>query len=377
MVVKKEREQYMIKEIKIGMVFPVIALYVGACATAPASTMTTAMPTPASPSSDLGSVQTYVEEHANGLHTSIRQLKDASDQYYDLARNTGFDYERLWAEQSTAVLAVLDQARAAFMAANPQYEQMEGVVAGVPSLSQYDLILDAGTPGSAGGEGEVPFDLTLPDGRVLQKPGNLFEVTEATLWGTDPQYTIPDIHPDFNGDGQVDLGDALPDANVLKGTADTFEKYTTDLSGAAKVWQPTPTEAFGALVANVPTFTDFMESWRNSRFVEGSASKERGFVATSRLSDLSDNILSWQKIYAGVSPEVQTVAPDQDAEITRGLGDLQKYVSDLYAQESQGGKRFTPEEVDILNAEGQRRAAAIAGQVAQVAARLGVVLTSE
>jgi hypothetical protein len=294
-----------------------------------------------------------------------------------LASNAGFDYSRLWAEQSAAVLAVLSQARTAFIAANPQYEQMEGMVAGVPSLSQYDLILDAGTPGSAGGENAVPFDLTLPDGRVLPKPGNLFEVTEATLWGTDPQYIIPNIHPDFNGNGQVDLGDAQPDANVLKSAATAFEKYTADLSAAAKAWQPTQAEAFGALVANVPTFTDFMESWKNSRFVEGNESKERGFVATSRLSDLSDNIMSWQKIYAGVSPEVQTVAPDQDAEITRSLANLQKYVSDLYTQESQEGKRFSLEEVDILNAEGQRRATAIAGQIAQVAARLGIVLKSD
>jgi transposase len=87
--------------------------------------------------------------------------------------------------------------------------------------------------------------------------------------------------------------------------------------------------------------------------------------------------LSWQKIYAGVSPEVQTVAPDQDAEITRSLANLQKYVSDLYTQESQEGKRFSLEEVDILNAEGQRRATAIAGQIAQVAARLGIVLKSD
>jgi hypothetical protein len=335
------------------------------------------MPASTSDSSELSSVKIYVEEHSTALHTSIIQLHEASDQYYDLASNAGFDYERLWVEQPATVLAVLNQARAAFIAANPQYEQMEGVVAGVPSLSQYDNILDAGTPGSDGGEDAVPFDLTLPDGRLLPKPGNLFEVTEATLWGTDPHYIIPNIHPDFNGNGQVDLGDALPDANVLKGATNAFEKYTSDLSAAAKAWQPTQAEAFGALVANIPTFADFMESWKNSRFIEGSTSKERGFVATSRLSDLSDNILSWQKIYAGVSPEVQTVAPDQDAEITRSLENLQQYVSDLYIQESQQGKRFSPEEVDILNAEGQRRATAIAGQIAQAAAQLGIELKSD
>ena len=29
--------------------------------------------------------------------------------------------------------------------ANPDYEEMEGVVAGVPSLADYDVIIDAGS----------------------------------------------------------------------------------------------------------------------------------------------------------------------------------------------------------------------------------------
>lgn len=338
-----------------------------------ASPVPTATPTQAASQqdADLSGVKTYVVDHADDLHNSVTQMQDAGNQYYEMAKAAKFDYAALWSGQHDQVLKTLGTARTAFIAANPQYEQMEGVVAGVPSLSQYDNILDAGTPGSDGGDDAVPFDLTLPDGRVLPKPGNLFEVTEATLWGTDPSYIVPDIHPDFNGNGQVDIGDSLPDANVLKGELDAFEKYTADLKTAASNWEPTEAEAFGALLANVPTFTDFMESWKNSRMVQGETSTERGFVATSRLSDLSDNIKSWQTIYAGLSPAVHAATPDQDTQITNDLKNLQDYVSDLYAQEK-GGKRFTPEEVDTLNAEGQNRATAIAGQIAQAAAQLGI-----
>jgi hypothetical protein len=56
---------------------------------------------------------------------------------------------------------------------------------------------------------------------------------------------------------------------------------------------------------------------------------------------------------------------------------LQTYVSDLYAQESKQGKIFTPEEVDTLNAEGQKRAMAIAGQITQVAAQVGISVETE
>jgi hypothetical protein len=347
-----------------------------ATACSPTASVPQATPSP-SAQADLADLHRYVVTQAGALYASIGELQQASDRYYQLAQASQFDYPDLWASSPAEVQEVLSQARTAFLAANPQYERMEGVVAGVPSLSQFDVILDAGTSGADGSEDAVPFDLILPDGRVLAKPGNLFEVTEATLWGSDPAYTIAGIQPDFNGNGMVDLGEALPDANVLKGAADAFEMYAAQLVTAAQAWQPNSEEAFGALVANVPTFSDFMESWKNSRFVRGEASTERGFVATSRLSDLSDNILSWQKIYAGLSPAVKAVAPDQDAQITYGLASLQQYVSDLYAQESQQGKQFTPEEADMLNAEGQDRAVALAGQIAQAAAQLGIPLDVE
>jgi len=367
----------MISFTRICALLILLAAALSACAPAPTPLAQPSLAAPAASDAELDTLKAYVETQAAALHASIRDLQTASDRYYGMAQAAEFDYAALWAAQPAAVQDTLQSARAAFLAANPRYEQMEGVVAGVPALSQYDVILDAGASGADGSPDAVPFDLTLPDGRVLPRPGNLFEVTEAALWGTDPSYSIGGIHPDFDGDGQPGLGEALPDANVLKGAADAFVLYTAELQSAAAAWQPTEAEAFGALVANVPTFSDFMEGWKNSRFVQGEAATERGFVATSRLSDLSDNILSWQKIYSGLSPLVRAAAPEQDAQITRELESLYAYVSGLYRQESQDGKRFTPEEADLLSAEGQNRAAALAGQIAQVAAQLGISVEVE
>src|SRR5262245_56518397 len=225
-------------------ILPVMFL-LAACGTA-----SPAAPTPTSPateetsaaSADLNGVKTYVEGKSAALSTEIGKLQTASNTYYDLAKAADFDYTALWAGKPDEVLAALKDARAAFIAANPEYEQMEGVVAGVPSLSEYDVILDAGTSGADSPEDAVPFDVTLPDGRVLEKPGNLFEVTEATLWGTDPQFIVAGINPDFDGNGKQDLGDTLPDANVLKGLADLFVKYTDDLKASAAAWEPTEAE---------------------------------------------------------------------------------------------------------------------------------------
>ena len=168
-----------------------LLVFLAACApAAPDSADAAPAPTTAVSAADLGMVKAYVETQAAALHESILQLQAASERYYALAEAAGFDYPALWDARQPEVLDALRAARAAFLAANPQYEQMEGVVAGVPSLSQFDVILDAGTSGADGSQEAVPFDLTLPDGRLLPKPGNLFEVTEAALWGTDPASAV-------------------------------------------------------------------------------------------------------------------------------------------------------------------------------------------
>jgi hypothetical protein len=70
---------------------------------------------------------------------------------------------------------------------------------------------------------------------------------------------------------------------------------------------------------------------------------------------------------------ISTVDDAQAAQTGQELDDLIAFISDLYAQED-GGNRFTPEEADTLGTEAQERAEAIAGQVSQAAAQLGVTI---
>ena len=86
---------------------------------------------------------------------------------------------------------LLAQMKAAWVEGNPYYERVEGIVAGTPSLAEYDVILDAGSSAAEDPESAVPFDLTLPDGTVLEQPGNLFNLTEGALWGTLPERARP------------------------------------------------------------------------------------------------------------------------------------------------------------------------------------------
>ncbi|MCB9152756.1 MAG: EfeM/EfeO family lipoprotein [Caldilineae bacterium] len=322
----------------------------------------------ASTGADLSGIKTYLLQKTAALNTSAAELQTASAHYYDLAEAASFDYERL--SQSPAEIAqVLAGAKEAWMAASPLYEQMEGIVAGVPDLSSYDVILDAGASGAEDPENAAPFDLTLPDGRVLQRPGNVFGVLESALWGTFADYKAADA--DLNGNGAVDFGETLPDANVLKAAADALVNYSGELAGAAQAWQPTEAEAFTALVVMIPTMNEYFNSWRASRFISGEAATQRDFVAISRLADILDILSSLQVVYTGVKPLAVRVDSDQAAQIDQGLASLKAFVADIHTEET-NGKRFSAEEADIMGAEAQNRATALAGQIAQVAAQLHI-----
>jgi hypothetical protein len=65
--------------------------------------------------------------------------------------------------------------------------------------------------------------------------------------------------------------------------------------------------------------------------------------------------------------------PVQSSQVEADLAGLRDFVADVHEQE-RGGRRYTAEEADLLGAEAQDRATAIAGQIAQIAGRLGVEL---
>ncbi|HTP09342.1 MAG TPA: imelysin family protein [Anaerolineae bacterium] len=358
------------KKLMFVLVVAIISIWVAACS--PQVTPSSAVTMTPAAQTNLALVKDYLVEKTTTLKSSSAQLATAGQRYYDLAKAVNFDYARLWTSQRDDVSKAITEARTAWIAASPNYEQMEGIVAGVEMLSIFDTNLDAGVSGADGGDNVVTFDLKLPDGRVLPKPGNLFGVTESTLWGTAPAYSTQ-VPADFNGNGQTDLGDTLPDALILQASTALLDDFAGKLSAAAQQWQPTNVDAFTALVANVPTVGDFFDSWKNSRFVSGVQATERDFVVISRLSDIIDNVTSWQTIYRGISPLVSTVDASQDHTIQTSLNDLKDYVNTIYQQE-QGGRRFTPEEADTLSAEAQNRATAIAGSISQVAAKLQINL---
>jgi Imelysin len=332
-------------------------------ATAPTTTATTA-----TTGADLGEVKEFLRDHTAQLESFTGRFQQLASDYSRLAENGVRPAER------SEAASILGQLKRVWTEGNPYYERVEGIVAGTPSLSEFDVTIDAGSSAAEDPESAVPFDLTLPDGKVLEQPGNLFNLTEGALWGTLPEALAAEVGgapADLNGDGRSSFGELLPHAGFLEASSGEFRRQAGALDRAAGAWQPTPSDAFTSLVVMVPTMSEYFGQWKESRFVRGSQFTSESFNVVSRLSDIRDILSGLEVIYRGIEPLATKADPAKSRQAKRELRELKAFVDDIYAQE-RSGRRYTPEQADSLGAEAQSRATAIAGQVSQLAGELSI-----
>jgi hypothetical protein len=325
-----------------------------------------------STAAELEPVKGYLTDHSADLVEQVELLQANADEYYELAESVDFDYQRLLAEHGEEVQQLLDESKEIFVVANPAYEQMEGIVAGVPRLAQYDVDIDAGSDASTP-EDAVSFSLTTPDGKTMKQPGNLFFLTETALYGTNPDVAAKGVEPDVDGDGKVEFGEGLPDANIYKATLDEFAAQAKSLDEDAQEFEPTSSDALTSIVVMTPTMSEYFEAWKNSRFIAGENAAEQGFVATSRLSDIADILGGILVTYDGIEPSIAAENPQQARQTRKELQSLVAFASDLRDREAEGEK-FTAKQADALGAQAQAQAEAIAGQVTQAAKQLEIEL---
>jgi hypothetical protein len=335
-----------------------------------------ATPTPAAekPSANLAPIKDYLLEHTTKLKTDTATLRQEAEDYYAMAKEANFDYSKLLETRRADVQKFVKGAQQGFADANPAYEQMEGVVAGVPSLADYDVIIDAGGDASDP-ENAVPFSIKTPDGRTFKQPGNFNYLIETSIFGTEPKFAAKGVKPDLDGDGKVEFGEAMPDANFYVAAARDFETQANELDAAARKWTPTPQDAFTALVVMTPTMSEYFEAWKNSRFVAGEKATEKAFVVASRLQDIADILGGLDLVYASVKPQIAAVSSAQAEQTGQSLKQLHDFAAKLRDEES-GGRKFTADEAETLGSDAQGRAEAIAGQISQAAGKLNIPLES-
>jgi len=333
---------------------------------------------PAAPmaEADLAAVKNYALENAQKMKAGTEAFKATAEEYYALIASENFDYEAAWANHPEELAALVEQAKANWLEASTYYELDEGIVAGVPSLAFYDIWIDAGPPAADAPDEALEWQLVLADGRTLDSPGNFFHnLAEPALFGTVDEYVGLEV--DLDGNGAVELGEVLPDAEILLATAQGLDQAAGQMLAAIEAWEPTLEDTFGALITMTPTMNEYFEQWKFSAFVAGSDSfQETAFVGVSRLFDINGILNGLNFAYENISPVVAQADTSLDTQIESGYENLVGYVDDLYQRE-QDGQQFSPEEADLFGTEAQDKATALAGQVAQAAALAGVELSEE
>ena len=194
---------------------------------------------PAAATSDLEPVKGFLLDHTEQLKGETAKLREGAEAYYALAEAADFDYAALLEDKRAEVAAIVEQAQEDFAAANPAYEQMEGVVAGVPSLADFDVIIDAGADGSDP-ENAAPINLETPAGKTYDQPGNFNYLIETSAFGTEPKFAAKGVEPDLDGDGKVDVRRGAARRRLLRRRPRASSRRRRgELDAAAKAWTPT------------------------------------------------------------------------------------------------------------------------------------------
>ena len=322
---------------------------------------------------DLQPIKDYLTEHTAALVAETETLAELAERYHELEEISGGDYEAMLKEHRDEVNEIIGESQEAFRRANPSYEEMEGIVAGVPALAEYDVILDAGSSAEDDPASAVPFDIETHDGKVYKQPGNFFFLLETSLFGTNPDFAAKGVEPDLDGDGNVEFGEAMPDGDFLVTAAEDMHSYALELQEKAAAFEPDDADAMGAVVIMAPTMSEYFGQWKNTRAIAGDKATEQGFVATSRLSDIADILEGLNLVYDGIEPVIAESDPQQAEQTGKELAGLEDFAADLRDREADGEK-FTAEQADLLGSEAQERAEAIAGQISQAAATLNIEL---
>ena len=242
------------------------------------------------------------------------------------------------------------------------YETIEGIVAGVPSLADYDIYLDAGVPASEGPEDVAPVVLDLGNGQTIDKQGSLFTyIIEPMLWGGDSRWVTP-----------VDGGKKLlPRPEILAAAANDVKKKLSELLADAKAWNASVSDCFGAMIIMTPTLSDYFEDWKESRYAK---EKSGRFQAVSRVSDMRGIMGSCQVMYEAVEGQVAEKDKSLAKSVDAGFKGIMSFLDKIEKREKQGEIRGA--EIDELATQAKEQTDKLVPQIEQSAAVVGVKVES-
>jgi soluble cytochrome b562 len=309
------------------------------------------------------SAKSYLLQKLEKMATASEDFVKNSEGYSALVAEHGGSVEAAYKADPKQMEKLVAKLRDDYKAMDSfGYETVEGIVAGVPSLADYDIYLDAGVPASEGPEGVAPVVLVLVNGEKIDKQGSLFTyIIEPMLWSGDKRWVV-----------SVDSGKkSLPRPEVLSAAAKDVNKKLGELLADAKSWNASISDCFGAMVVMTPTLSDYFEDWKESRY---SKEKSGRFQAVSRVSDMRGIMGSCQVMYDAVEKKVAEKDKSLAKSVDSGFKGIVAFLDKIDAREKEG--EIKGAEIDELATQAKEKTDKLVPQIQQSAAVIGVKVES-
>ena len=309
------------------------------------------------------SVKSYLLKSLEKVTEASQDFVTNSEAYSALIAANGGSIEAAYKTEPKKIEQLIAKMQEHYKAMDSfGYETIEGIVAGVPSLADYDIYLDAGVPASEGPEAVAPVVLDLGNGQTIDKQGSLFTyIIEPMLWGGDSRWVTP-----------VDGGKKLlPRPEILAAAANDVNKKLGELLADAKAWNASVSDCFGAMIIMTPTLSDYFEDWKESRYAK---EKSGRFQAVSRVSDMRGIMGSCQVMYEAVEGQVAEKDKSLAKSVDAGFKGIMSFLDKIEKREKQG--EIGGAEIDELATQAKEQTDKLVPQIEQSAAVVGVKVES-
>ena len=322
---------------------------------------------PPTPTSGLGrdAVKNYVLAVTASALSGSNDLKHDGGLYADLVARHGSAVAAAQAEPDRMALLIHSMRNDYKRIDSFGYEYMEGIVAGVPALIKYDVLLDSGVPEVGAGPQDAIPDIHINCGSiVINREGSLNNwLIEPTVYGTNPKFVSGKAKlPGFTGEVN------LPNPQVVLALADYSIGGYTKLQSDTNAWQPTDRDLFLAMVNMTPTLADYFDEWKESKKY-GQALGGR-FVAVSRVSDMRGIMTSTRLTWLAAKTLIDSKDPALSTKISTGYDQIMHFIDTIDAREHQRPLKI--ETIDALGSQAKERADKLTVQDGQAAALLGL-----
>lgn len=322
------------------------------------------------PDAGIPAIRSWLTQRTVELADDADRIRTAAGTWSELAKSRDFRYRKLIRDDCAAVASSLREAKNALLDARQSYSEIAVVVAGIPRMAQYDTDLATGSV-SEDPQDAVSFVLKKKDGERIGEGHSLFYLLETSLYGTEPGLQAKGAKPS-DCDGRTRFGDGLPDPGSFRAIAREFARQTRDLDTDAGEIVITESDAFTAMVITLPSVGGYVDQWKRSAFVAGRHPESgREFVASSRLSDLTDLLSGIAFVYRQVGGSIEEKDRDRAVALSAAIGRLVEQAGRLRDREA-SGRKFTPADADRIGARMEERARAVADRLEAAAAELDV-----